>query len=70
MFTLKYARLYYSGTAWGIDFNGTGAPDYPDFAYLAFTIGMTFQISDTTFSPSRSGRRHRGTRGCRSRWSP
>jgi uncharacterized membrane protein len=46
-FTLKYARHYYSGTAGGIDFNGTGAPDYPDFAYLAFTIGMTFQVSDT-----------------------
>ena len=47
VFTLKYARLYYAGTAGGIDFNGTGAPDYPDFAYLAFTIGMTFQVSDT-----------------------
>jgi uncharacterized membrane protein len=47
VFTLKYARLYYSGTAGGIDFNGTGAPDYPDFAYLSFTIGMTFQVSDT-----------------------
>jgi uncharacterized membrane protein len=23
------------------------APDYADFAYLAFTIGMTFQVSDT-----------------------
>jgi uncharacterized membrane protein len=48
VFTLKYARLYYLGTPGGIDFNGTGAPDYPDFAYLAFTIGMTFQVSDTS----------------------
>ncbi|HEX3512652.1 MAG TPA: DUF1345 domain-containing protein [Trebonia sp.] len=47
VFTLKYARLYYSGTPGGIDFNGSGLPDYPDFAYLAFTIGMTFQVSDT-----------------------
>jgi uncharacterized membrane protein len=47
VFTLKYARLYYAGTPGGIDFNGSGAPDYPDFAYLAFTIGMTFQVSDT-----------------------
>ena len=47
VFTLKYARLYYSGAAGGIDFNGTGAPDYHDFAYLSFTIGMTFQVSDT-----------------------
>jgi uncharacterized membrane protein len=48
VFTLKYARLYYSGTVGGIDFNDTDAPDYPDFAYLAFTIGMTFQVSDTS----------------------
>jgi uncharacterized membrane protein len=47
VFTLKYARLYYSGTPGGIDFNDAGAPDYPDFAYLSFTIGMTFQVSDT-----------------------
>jgi uncharacterized membrane protein len=47
VYTLKYARLYYAGSPGGIDFNGTGAPDYADFAYLAFTVGMTFQISDT-----------------------
>ena len=47
VFTLKYARLYYSGQVGGIDFNEPGAPQYSDFAYLAFTIGMTFQVSDT-----------------------
>ncbi len=47
VYTLKYARLYYSDTPGGIDFNGTEPPDYPDFAYLAFTVGMTFQVSDT-----------------------
>ena len=47
VFTLKYARLYYSGVAGGIDFNQADAPEYGDFAYLAFTIGMTFQVSDT-----------------------
>ena len=47
LFTLRYARLYYSGQAGGIDFNEPGAPDYGDFAYLSFTIGMTFQVSDT-----------------------
>ncbi len=47
VFTLKYARLYYSGKPGGIDFNEADAPDYGDFAYLAFTIGMTFQVSDT-----------------------
>ena len=47
VFTLKYARLYYSGEVGGIDFNESDAPQYSDFAYLAFTIGMTFQVSDT-----------------------
>lgn len=47
VFTLKYARLYYSGHTGGIDFNDSGDPDYRDFAYLSFTIGMTFQVSDT-----------------------
>ena len=47
VFTLKYARLYYTGQPGGIDFNETDAPDYRDFAYLSFTIGMTFQVSDT-----------------------
>ncbi|HEV2639960.1 MAG TPA: DUF1345 domain-containing protein [Actinocrinis sp.] len=48
VFTLKYARLYYSaGAVGGIDFNEDDDPQYTDFAYLAFTIGMTFQVSDT-----------------------
>ena len=47
MFALRYVRLYYSGSDGGIDFNEETPPDYSDFAYLAFTIGMTFQVSDT-----------------------
>jgi uncharacterized membrane protein len=47
VFTLKYARLYYAGEPGGIDFNEPGGPQYSDFAYLSFTIGMTFQVSDT-----------------------
>ena len=47
VFTLKYARLYYSGQPGGIEFNEPDDPQYSDFAYLAFTIGMTFQVSDT-----------------------
>jgi uncharacterized membrane protein len=43
---LRYARLYYSPPVGGIDF-GTEPPGYADFAYLALTIGMTFQVSDT-----------------------
>ena len=47
VFTLRYAQLYYVGLVGGIDFNETDPPQYSDFAYLAFTIGMTFQVSDT-----------------------
>lgn len=47
VFTLRYARLYYTGPDGGVDFNAEERPRYSDFAYLAFTIGMTFQVSDT-----------------------
>jgi uncharacterized membrane protein len=47
MFTTRYARMYYAGEDGGIDFNEPDPPSYSDFAYLAFTIGMTFQVSDT-----------------------
>lgn len=50
VFTLKYARVYYSGAAGGVDFNEPDPPSYLDFAYLAFTIGMTFQVSDTNLT--------------------
>ena len=45
IYMLRYARLYYDDAS-GIDF-GRDAPDYHDFAYLAFTVGMTYQVSDT-----------------------
>jgi len=48
IFTLRYAHLYYDGEVGGIDFNQSDRPTYTDFAYLAFTIGMTFQVSDTS----------------------
>ncbi|HEX4175328.1 MAG TPA: DUF1345 domain-containing protein [Acidimicrobiales bacterium] len=50
IFTLKYARLYYGDEVGGIEFNERDGPDYVDFAYLAFTIGMTFQVSDTNLT--------------------
>ncbi len=46
VYALRYADLYYSLEG-GIQFNEVEAPDYRDFAYLAFTIGMTYQVSDT-----------------------
>lgn len=47
VYTTRYAGLYYHGKPGGIDFNEDDPPQYSDFAYLAFTIGMTFQVSDT-----------------------
>lgn len=47
LYTLRYARLYYSGPNGGVNFNQEAPPRYTDFAYLAFTLGMTYQVSDT-----------------------
>jgi len=47
VFALQYARVYYSEPAGGIDFNEEEPPNYTDFAYFAFTVGMTFQVADT-----------------------
>jgi uncharacterized membrane protein len=46
VFALRYARLYYAQDG-GIDFHSDVAPDFKDFLYVALTIGMTFQVSDT-----------------------
>lgn len=50
VFTLRYARTFYSEPVGGIDFNEDDPPNYLDFAYLALTIGMTFQVSDTNLT--------------------
>lgn len=54
VFMLRYAHEYFS-EAGGIDF-GPEAPAFSDFAYFAFTIGMTYQVSDTPIT-SRTIRR-------------
>jgi uncharacterized membrane protein len=55
VYMLRYARLYYTDDPGGIDFNEDDAyrPDYGDFAYLAFTLGMTYQVSDTSLTERR-----------------
>lgn len=56
IFTFHYAHLYYSkdkdagAVKSGLSFPGDGKPDYLDFAYFAFVIGMTFQVSDVEIS--------------------
>ena len=52
VFTLRYARMYYSPPDGGIDFHDE-PPDYLDFAYLALTVGMCFQVSDTDITGKR-----------------
>ena len=49
MFALHYAHGFYGnyGAAHqGLEFPGDEPPDYWGFAYFAFVIGMTFQVSD------------------------
>jgi uncharacterized membrane protein len=50
VFTLRYAALYYRHPEGGVNFNEDDEPSYIDFAYLAFTIGMTYQVSDTNLT--------------------
>ena len=56
IFTLRYADLHYRsvhGDGGGVDFGTSddgapiAGPDFRDFAYVAFTIGMCYQVSDT-----------------------
>jgi uncharacterized membrane protein len=51
IYTLRYADLHFSSRDPGIAFgdrDGQEPPTYRDFAYVAFTIGMCYQVSDTT----------------------
>ncbi|MBC7749389.1 MAG: DUF1345 domain-containing protein [Methylotenera sp.] len=56
-FTIRYAHLYHDhnklntgSNIGGIDFPSKEQPDYIDFAYFSFVIGMTFQVSDVVVS--------------------
>lgn len=48
IFALHYAHEFYGGGGKraGLAFPGNGEPDYWDFVYFAFVLGMTFQVSD------------------------
>ena len=53
LFTQRYADAYYrSDPPGGIGFNQQQPPDFLDFAYMAFSLGMTYQISDNTIETS------------------
>jgi uncharacterized membrane protein len=59
VFGLRYAHTYYGDPdgptgpkphAGGLEFPGGREPDYMDFAYFSFVIGMTFQVSDVVIT--------------------
>jgi uncharacterized membrane protein len=56
VYTLRYADQHFGSARGGIEFgdgDGKEPPSYRDFAYVAFTIGMTYQVSDTTLRDPR-----------------
>jgi len=56
-YAFHYAHMYYDKDenepgkeAYGLEFPGDKEPNYIDFAYFAFVIGCTFQVSDVEIS--------------------
>lgn len=67
VYALHYAHLFYSGDdrgkdKGGLDFPECDEPDYWDFVYFSFTLGMTFQTSDVEMT--RRGMRRVATGHC------
>lgn len=59
-FTIRYAHIFYGDSkndrsihAGGLDFPNDEKPDYLDFAYFSFVLGMTFQVSDIEITSKR-----------------
>ncbi|MCY1555474.1 hypothetical protein D9M68_921440 [compost metagenome] len=54
VFAFHYAHLYYQQREKkdraGLKFPGGDTPDYWDFFYFSFTLGMTFQTSDVVIN--------------------
>jgi uncharacterized membrane protein len=62
IYTLRYAHLYYdpdtdidgeTKAIGGLQFPGRQEPDYLDFFYFSFIVGMTFQVSDVNITSRR-----------------
>lgn len=56
IFAFHYAHIYYRGPGikgHGLAFPGEGEPDYWDFVYFSFVVGMTFQVSDVQVTEKR-----------------
>jgi uncharacterized membrane protein len=52
IYATHYAHEFYSEElrASGLKFPGSDKPEYLDFVYFSFVIGMTFQVSDVTIT--------------------
>jgi uncharacterized membrane protein len=60
IFTLRYAHIYYGDHptkpnthSGGLKFPDDSTPEYIDFAYFSFVLGMTFQVSDVEITSKR-----------------
>lgn len=59
MFAMRYAHSYYGEgdssdePVGGLEFPSDDSPDYLDFAYFSFVIGMTCQVSDVQITSKR-----------------
>ena len=53
VYALHYAHLFYARPEGGLEFTDKDPPDYADFVYFAFTLGMTFQTSDVDITDKR-----------------
>lgn len=49
LYSVHYTEMYYQHNS-GVSFNDTQNPNFWDFLYLSYTIGMTYQVSDNSFS--------------------
>lgn len=67
VYALHYAHVYYTRAdrdgdgekredSGGLDFPETKEPNYWDFVYFSFTLGMTFQTSDTAMTTTQMRR--------------
>jgi uncharacterized membrane protein len=59
IYTLRYAHLRYEEGCASIGFGDEATqqqPSYRDFMYVAFTVGMTYQVSDTPAGDPRTRR--------------
>jgi uncharacterized membrane protein len=57
VFAIHYAHMFYvpddkRADRGGLDFPGTKTPDFWDFVYFSFVLGMTFQVSDVAVTRS------------------